>query len=68
MDVKSVRAGIVTSVSLSLFLGASQINSDRRDKTEKVGEVLAALGATAGKVIADVGAGEGFSLFALLKP
>jgi len=57
----SVHVGIVTSVALSLFLGASQSSSDRRrDSPEKVGELLAALAATPGKVIADVGAGEGF--------
>ena len=67
MVVRSVRAGIVTSVALSILLGASQIDSDRREKTEKVGEVLAALEATTGKVIADVGAGEGFYTIRIAK-
>ena len=58
---KSVHVGIVTSVALSVFLGASQTNSDRpRETAEKIAELLAALEATPGKVIADVGAGEGF--------
>jgi ubiquinone/menaquinone biosynthesis C-methylase UbiE len=57
----SVYVGIVTSVALSVFLGASQTNSDRpRETAEKIAELLAALEATPGKVIADVGAGEGF--------
>jgi ubiquinone/menaquinone biosynthesis C-methylase UbiE len=41
-------------------LGRAQAADDRRDKTEKVGEILAALHAEPGKQIADVGAGEGF--------
>lgn len=38
----------------------TQTNSPARDRTEKVGEILAALDATPGRIIADVGAGEGF--------
>jgi ubiquinone/menaquinone biosynthesis C-methylase UbiE len=38
----------------------AQVASDSREKTEKVGELLAALQAEPGKRIADVGAGEGF--------
>jgi ubiquinone/menaquinone biosynthesis C-methylase UbiE len=36
------------------------VADDRRETTEKVSEVLAALQAEPGKRIADVGAGEGF--------
>lgn len=38
----------------------AQVASDSREKSEKVGEILAALQAEPGKRIADVGAGEGF--------
>jgi ubiquinone/menaquinone biosynthesis C-methylase UbiE len=38
----------------------AQVASDNREKSEKVGEILAALEADPGKRIADVGAGEGF--------
>ena len=41
-------------------LARAQVADDRREKTEKVSEVLAALQAEPGKRIADVGAGEGF--------
>jgi len=41
-------------------LGRAQVADDRRDKFEKVGEILAALQAEPGQRIADVGAGEGF--------
>ena len=41
-------------------LALAQVASDSREKTEKVGEILAALQAEPGKRIADVGAGEGF--------
>lgn len=46
-------------LSIPTFARA-QAADDRRDKTEKVSEVLAALQAEPGKRIADVGAGEGF--------
>ena len=47
-------------ITLSVPRLAAQVNSDGRDKTEKVAEVLAALEATSGKRIADVGSGDGF--------
>lgn len=57
---KAVR---VLAVMLGLALSSiatAQINSPSRERSERVNEVLAALEATSGKVIADVGAGEGF--------
>jgi predicted methyltransferase len=60
MRVKSLQAFAIASLALSLSVDAAQRNADSRDKTEKVGDVLAALEATPGKAIADVGAGEGF--------
>jgi len=47
-------------ITLSVARLAAQVNADGRDKTEKVAEVLAALEATSGKRIADVGSGDGF--------
>jgi ubiquinone/menaquinone biosynthesis C-methylase UbiE len=41
-------------------VAASQSADDNREKSEKVGDVLAALQAEPGKRIADLGAGEGF--------
>ena len=41
-------------------LALAQVADDSRGKTEKVGEILAALQAEPGKRVADVGAGEGF--------
>ena len=58
--MKSLQVFGLAVLALSLPVSAAQRNSDSRDKTEKVGDVLAALEATPGKVIADVGAGEGF--------
>jgi ubiquinone/menaquinone biosynthesis C-methylase UbiE len=54
-----------SAVSLLLLLSIpspalAQVANDSREKTEKVGEILAALQAEPGKRIADVGAGEGF--------
>ena len=46
-------------ITLSVPRLAAQVNSDGH-KTEKVAEVLAALEATSGKRIADVGSGDGF--------
>ena len=57
---KRFHALTAVTVALSLSVTAEQRNSDSRDKTEKVSDVLAALEATPGKMIADVGAGEGF--------
>lgn len=56
-------AVLVRAVILVLALSSSataQINSAVRERSEKVNDVLAALDAAPGKVIADVGAGEGF--------
>ena len=50
-------AGVCLALS---SIATAQINSSARDRTEKVREVLAALDAAPGKIIADVGAGEGF--------
>jgi precorrin-6B methylase 2 len=47
-------------MTLSVARLAAQANSDVRGKTEKVAEILAALEATPGKHIADVGSGDGF--------
>jgi precorrin-6B methylase 2 len=41
-------------------IASGQIADDSREKSEKVPEILAALQASPGKVIADIGAGEGF--------
>ena len=41
-------------------LAIAQVADDRREKAEKVSEILAALQAEPGKRIADVRAGEGF--------
>jgi predicted methyltransferase len=48
--------GLVSTVTVAL----AQIADDSREKSEKVSEILAALQAGPGKLIADVGAGEGF--------
>jgi precorrin-6B methylase 2 len=59
--MNSIRRYMFLAAFMTLFvppLGA-QVNSDVREKTEKVAEVLAALEATPGKHIADVGLGDG---------
>jgi predicted methyltransferase len=55
-----LRAVLVLVYVLSGASLGAQRNVDSREKTEKVADVLAALDAVPGKVIADVGAGEGF--------
>lgn len=51
---------IVASTIGSLSVLTAQRNTDSRDGTEQVNVVLAALQAEPGKMIADVGSGEGF--------
>jgi hypothetical protein len=68
MRLKALQVFAVASLAFSLSLTAAQRSSDSRDKTEKVGDVLAALEASPGKVIADVGAGGGSIPFALPQP
>jgi predicted O-methyltransferase YrrM len=51
---------IVASTICSLSVLTAQRNTDSRDGTEQVNVVLAALQAEPGKMIADVGSGDGF--------
>jgi ubiquinone/menaquinone biosynthesis C-methylase UbiE len=64
VNIKGMRRLIVVFAAGLLLtespIATAQINSSARDRTEKVSEILAALDAAPGKVIADVGAGEGF--------
>ena len=61
MRIKPVAyLALVLMVVISFTTISAQRNADSREKTEKVADILAALEAAPGKVIADVGAGEGF--------
>jgi ubiquinone/menaquinone biosynthesis C-methylase UbiE len=53
----AVALGVLLSMPVLTW---AQVADDSREKSEKVGEILAALQAESGKRIADVGAGEGF--------
>jgi ubiquinone/menaquinone biosynthesis C-methylase UbiE len=59
-DTARWAGGVVALAAVYSDLARAQVADDRREKTEKVSEVLAALMAEPGKWIADVGAGEGF--------
>ena len=50
----------VIGLAFVVAVASAQVADDSREKSEKVSEILAALQAAPGKLIADVGAGEGF--------
>ena len=56
---RRVAVSLIALLSIATSAWA-QVADDRRDKSEKVSDILAALRAEPGKRIADVGAGEGF--------
>ncbi|MGH9309140.1 MAG: class I SAM-dependent methyltransferase [Vicinamibacterales bacterium] len=60
MSRKGLWIGMWLLLLLIPTLALAQVAVDSREKSEKVGEILAALQAEPGKQIADVGAGEGF--------
>lgn len=50
----------VIGLASVVAVASAQVADDSREKSEKVSEILAALQAASGKLIADIGAGEGF--------